>query len=218
MYQVSAFYNQPVDGAAFDSHYLNVHRKIAERLPGIVHFTVSWPESVTAAITGPVYCVALMYWADKDAAIAALTGPVGAEAMNDMPNFAGAGSVIAMAESEVRVPFSARGPRSGGGTFTALELHGHPEDESVFDRYYREVHSQSLEKLSGLDSYTMNWTEPGQDGGPAPYRVVSALEWNSKDDMVAAVTGEVLSGAATDLENHAGRGLRTLACRTIRVV
>jgi uncharacterized protein (TIGR02118 family) len=218
VYQVSAFYNQPVDRAAFDAHYLNVHRKIAERLPDIVHFTVNWPEPVTGDGIGPIHCAALMYWAEKDAATAALTSPVGVEAMNDMPNFAGAGATMAMSQSEVKVPFSTMDERSGDGLFTALELHGHPEDASVFDLYYREVHGQSLEHLCGLTSYTMNWTEPGPDGSAAPYHLVSALEWNSKDDMVAAVTGPVLSEAAIDLENYAGRGLQTLACRTLRVV
>jgi uncharacterized protein (TIGR02118 family) len=218
VYQISAFYREPVDRAAFDSHYLNVHKEIAERLPDIVHFTVNWPESVKSDGFDPVYCVALMYWDGKAAAMAALTGPVGTEAMNDMPNFAGAGSAITMSESELKVPFPARDPQSADDIFTVLELHAHPEDESVFDLYYREVHSQLLEKLPGLASYTMNWTEPGPDGSPAPYRVISALEWNSKDEMVAAVTGEVVSEAAIDLENYAGRGLRTLACRSIRVL
>jgi uncharacterized protein (TIGR02118 family) len=195
-----------------------VHRGIAQRLPGIVHFTVNWPESAPPHGTGSIYCVALMYWDNKDAAMAALTGPVGTEAMNDMPNFAAGGAVITMAESEARVAFPARDPRSGDGLFTVLELHSRPEDASVFDLYYREVHSQMLEKLPGLASYTMNWTEPGPDGGAPPYHLVSALEWNTEAEMVEAVSSETLSEAAIDLENYAGRGLSTLACRSLWVV
>ncbi len=218
MYLVSALYNEPADRAEFDAHYLNVHKKLAESLPDIAHFTVSWPEVVQPTEAGSCYCVALMYWDSKEKAMAAFSGSAGTEAMNDLPNFAGAGVTVLMAESEAKVAFSIKDGDADEEVFTALELHNAPEDPAVFGLFYREVHSDSLSKLAGLTSLTMNWTEPGPDGNTPPYHVVSALEWSTRPEMMASITSQTLAEAAVDLENYAGVGVSVLGCRSIRVV
>jgi uncharacterized protein (TIGR02118 family) len=173
MYLVSALYAEPADREAFDSHYLKVHRKIAERLPGIVHFTVSWPQPATAGDTDPIYCIALMYWDSRDAAMAALSGPVGVEAMDDMPNFAAAGATILMASTEAATPFPAREPGHDRDLFSAVRLH--------------ELDGPPVAS-PGAASYTVNRTEPGPDGGAPAYQLVEVTEWDDRQQMAAAST------------------------------
>ncbi|MDN5750519.1 MAG: EthD family reductase, partial [Pseudonocardia sp.] len=91
MYQLTALYNHPEDAAAFDKHYDEVHAPLAKKIPGLDHFSVSRPVAGPDGATPPYHLVAVLQFADEAAFGAGMGGAEGQAAVDDLPNFAGAG-------------------------------------------------------------------------------------------------------------------------------
>jgi uncharacterized protein (TIGR02118 family) len=85
-------YTQPDDPAAFDEHYLGVHKPLVEKMPGLQRFESG---RFTMALDGgeqTYYRVAELYFADQDAMNAAFGSPEGAETAADYGQIAPPGS------------------------------------------------------------------------------------------------------------------------------
>jgi uncharacterized protein (TIGR02118 family) len=99
MYRLTASYAHPEDHEAFVAYYRDVHAKLGAKLPDLRAF--SWGVCETPDGTKPAHAlVAVLDWATKEAALAALDSPAGKEAVADLPNFAQAG--VDMEFQEVR--------------------------------------------------------------------------------------------------------------------
>lgn len=93
-HQLLALYNQPADPAAFDAHYEQTHAGLGLAFPGLVSFATTHPGNDQNGAPGPYYLVAQLTFADEDAMNAALSGPEGAAAVEDLGNFAQAGVTL----------------------------------------------------------------------------------------------------------------------------
>jgi uncharacterized protein (TIGR02118 family) len=93
-YQITALYNHPADQAAFDAHYDGKHAPLTLTLPGLRSFSVSRPNAGADGNRPDFYLIAVLGFDDQATADASLAGPVGQEALADLPNFAQAGVAI----------------------------------------------------------------------------------------------------------------------------
>ena len=85
-------YTQPDDKAAFDEHYLGVHMKLAEKIPGLQRAETG---TMTAALDGgeeTYYRTAELYFADAAAMAAAFGSPEGSATAADYQKIAPPGS------------------------------------------------------------------------------------------------------------------------------
>jgi uncharacterized protein (TIGR02118 family) len=94
VFQLTALYNQPEDPTAFDKHYDDVHAGLAARLPGLQRYTVSRPGPDPEGALPRYHLVATLEWADEAAFQQAIASPEGRAALDDLPNFAGAGMTM----------------------------------------------------------------------------------------------------------------------------
>lgn len=94
MYRITVTYAQPEDPAAFDRYYAETHTNLALAMPGLISFTTIKAESLDAEPT-PWYFQANLYFADQEAALAALGSDAGRAAGEDIGNFATGGATIA---------------------------------------------------------------------------------------------------------------------------
>jgi uncharacterized protein (TIGR02118 family) len=106
MFDVFAIYDQPLDPAAFDVHYREIHVPLTRAMPGLVEFT--WGHGGVAS----AYVVARMTFADTVAADAAFASPEGRAAADDLANFAGAGVQLVHVPREPAPPPGLTIPRS----------------------------------------------------------------------------------------------------------
>lgn len=86
-----ACYRQPEDPAAFDQHYQDVHSGLGLALPGLRSFTGTHPGPGPDGVAPAYYFIAALTFDDEAAMGAALGGPEGTAAVDDLANFAGAG-------------------------------------------------------------------------------------------------------------------------------
>jgi uncharacterized protein (TIGR02118 family) len=86
-------YAQPADAAAFDRHYVDVHKPLVDALPGLARF-----ETGTFGTKAPYYRIAELYFADRDALNAAVGSPEGAATNEDFAQIAPEGSQILIEE------------------------------------------------------------------------------------------------------------------------
>jgi uncharacterized protein (TIGR02118 family) len=86
-----ACYRHPEDPEAFDRHYAETHAPLGRAFPGLVSFTGTHPGPSPDGTPAPYYFIAALTFVDKAAMGAALSGPEGKAAVDDLPNFAGAG-------------------------------------------------------------------------------------------------------------------------------
>jgi len=100
MYQLTALYSQPVDPAAFGKHYREVHAPLAAALPGLTSFTLTWCGPGPDGSAPPYHLIAVLQMESEAAMQAALGGPVGAAAVADLANFAGAGVKMAFGDTD----------------------------------------------------------------------------------------------------------------------
>ena len=100
MYQLTALYRHPEDAAAFDEHYRSVHAGLGAKFPGLKRFTINWPQPGPDGAQPPYYFVATLMWDSEAEFQAAIGGPEVAAALEDLPNFAGAGVDIISGRAE----------------------------------------------------------------------------------------------------------------------
>jgi uncharacterized protein (TIGR02118 family) len=94
LFQLTALYNHPEDAAAFDKHYTEVHAELAKKIPGLQRYTLSHPGPGPDGAAPPYYLVAVLEFEDEAAFGAGMGGPEGQAAVDDLPNFAGAGVTL----------------------------------------------------------------------------------------------------------------------------
>ena len=94
MYRITVTYGQPTDPTAFDHHYEKVHAPLALEMPGLQNFTTTQGESLDGG-DAPWYFQAILYFVDKDAALAALGSEAGMAAGADIGGFATGGATLA---------------------------------------------------------------------------------------------------------------------------
>ncbi|WP_250550009.1 EthD family reductase [Pseudonocardia sp. H11422] len=93
-YQLTVIYNQPEDTAAFDKHYDEVHAPLATKIPGLQSFTISRPGPGPDGSPPPYHLVAVLTFESEEAFGAGMGSAEGQAAVDDLPNFAGAGVTI----------------------------------------------------------------------------------------------------------------------------
>lgn len=99
MYRLVVHYHHPEDPQAFLEHYRSTHAPLAGRLEKLSAYT--WGTCETLDGTRPEYFLAaVLDWPSKEAALADLGSPVGAETSADMANFAQAGVTMTGYEAE----------------------------------------------------------------------------------------------------------------------
>ncbi len=86
-----ALYHHPADPEAFDRHYESVHSKLALEFPGLRSFTGTHLTPGPDGAPPPYYFVAVLSFDDQAGFEAALAGPEGKAAVDDLANFATAG-------------------------------------------------------------------------------------------------------------------------------
>ncbi|GAY08690.1 EthD family reductase [Pseudonocardia sp. N23] len=95
MHRLTVCYGRPQDPAAFDAHYRDVHRPLAEKIPGLQSVRLGACEGIPApdgtSTEAPYYLVAELEFADAATLAAALSSPEGAAAAGDLENFATGG-------------------------------------------------------------------------------------------------------------------------------
>ncbi|MBK4735476.1 EthD family reductase [Noviherbaspirillum pedocola] len=99
MAKLIVLYKQPQDEAAFMRHYFDVHAPLAKRIPGLRSYEVS--EGGVAAPGGAsgVFLVAMLEFDSMAALQEGMGSSQGQAAVNDLPNFAGAGVDILMCDT-----------------------------------------------------------------------------------------------------------------------
>jgi uncharacterized protein (TIGR02118 family) len=85
-------YGRPTDPDAFDKHYREVHAPLAQKIPGLVSFTVGRPASLDGS-EAP-YLVAELDFESAEAMGAGMGTPEGSAAGADMANFASGGATM----------------------------------------------------------------------------------------------------------------------------
>ncbi len=88
MVKLLAFYKQPPDPEAFDTHYRDVHTPLIEKWPGLKRLEVGRITGMPGGTEPPYYLVAEMYFDDADAMRAAMRSPEGRAAGEDLQTFA----------------------------------------------------------------------------------------------------------------------------------
>lgn len=82
-------------------------------------------------------------------------------------------------------------------TARLIVLYGTPADPAAFDKYYRDVHIPLSHRLPRLRSYTVARDASPVRGGD-PYYVIGELEWDTMEDLRAAVASPEGQAAAAD--------------------
>ncbi|NYE21154.1 EthD family reductase [Microbacterium immunditiarum] len=100
MHKLLVLYPEPVDRAAFERHYRDVHLPLCARLPGLVD--MAFALGVDEPDGGPYFAVFEATFASAEALGAALASPEGQAVQADVPNYATGGAVV--------VPFAAERP------------------------------------------------------------------------------------------------------------
>lgn len=98
MVKLIALYRKPVDVAAFDKHYNEVHTPLAKKMPGLRKIEVARCFGAPGG-EPKFYLVAEMYFDNKEALMAALGSPEGKAAGKDVMSFAA--DIIHMMFAEV---------------------------------------------------------------------------------------------------------------------
>jgi len=90
-----------------------------------------------------------------------------------------------------------------------LVLYNTPADPAAFDRYYHETHIPIAQKIPGLRSYLISSSPVQALVGSAPY-LVAELNFDSMDDLGAALSSAEGQAAAADVANFASGGATLL--------
>ncbi|MDO8395327.1 MULTISPECIES: EthD family reductase [Dietzia] len=93
-------YGHPTDPAAFDAHYVNNHKPLADRIPGVVR----WHAGHCASLddTQPEhYAMAVLTFATNEDLSAGMASTEGRAAIADIPNYATGGATVTVVDDLV---------------------------------------------------------------------------------------------------------------------
>jgi uncharacterized protein (TIGR02118 family) len=91
-------------------------------------------------------------------------------------------------------------------TFRITAHYNHPADPNAFLEHYRSTHAVLASKLPGLRSY--GWGPAvSLDGSPTPHFLVAVMDWDTKEEAMAALGSPEGQAATEDTANFAGAGV-----------
>ena len=99
MVKLIVAYGPPEDPEAFDRHYAETHRPLAEKIPNLARFEAGRVLGTADGSAAPYYFIAELSFADGDVLQAALGSPEGQAAAGDVANFATGGATLMIAEA-----------------------------------------------------------------------------------------------------------------------
>jgi uncharacterized protein (TIGR02118 family) len=96
-----------------------------------------------------------------------------------------------------------------------LVLYNHPTDPAAFDRHYAETHTPIAKTIPHMRSFAVS-TGPivAPDGSPSPYHQIAELNFDSMEDLQAAMASPAGRTTAGDLRNFAGAGVTLVVYET----
>ena len=96
--KVHVLYGKPTDPAAFEEYYRSTHAPIAAKLPGLQSFEYGKSMPNPDGSEATYFWLATLSFPDAATLGAAMTGPEGAAAADDVPKFASGGVTIVVSE------------------------------------------------------------------------------------------------------------------------
>ncbi len=96
MHVLTVCYGHPADPAKFDDHYMSIHKPLADKLPGLLSYTIRHCVSLDDS-PPPHFLLAELAFESQTALDTALSSPEGAAAVADVPNFATGGVTMFVA-------------------------------------------------------------------------------------------------------------------------
>lgn len=84
--------------------------------------------------------------------------------------------------------------------------YAHPEDHEAFVAHYRDTHAPLAAKLPDLRAFTWGVCETGDGSRPA-HALVAVLDWDSRDQALAALGSPAGEAAVADLATFAQAGV-----------
>jgi uncharacterized protein (TIGR02118 family) len=88
-----------------------------------------------------------------------------------------------------------------------LTSHYHyPENPAAFLEHYRSTHAVLVAKMPGLRAFGWGLAEM-PDGSKPPHYLITVADWDSKDDLVAAMDSPEGQAAAEDVPNLHSSGV-----------
>lgn len=89
--------------------------------------------------------------------------------------------------------------------FRLTSHYHHPDDPEAFLEHYRSTHAPLVAKLPGIRSYGWGLAET-TDGTTPSHFLVTVADWDSKDDLLAALASPEGQACAADVPklNSAG--------------
>jgi len=98
--KLTVIYDHPSDPAAFEAHYGQAHTALARALPGLQRMEVAKVFPKEDGTPPPAYRVTELYFADYDAAVAALGSPEGQAVAQDAVTIATGGVQFLLCDVE----------------------------------------------------------------------------------------------------------------------
>jgi uncharacterized protein (TIGR02118 family) len=93
--------------------------------------------------------------------------------------------------------------------FRVSACYTQPADPAAFDEHYTSTHTPLALKIPGLASLTTGKCRSLMPGQEAPYYMVASLNFNTAEDLKAALKSPEMAAASADVANFAP-GLVTL--------
>jgi len=98
MVKLVVAYGVPDDPAAFDEHYADTHRPLAEKIPSVRRFEAGRVLGTPDGSAAPFYFIAELWFDDIEQLQAAMGSPEGQAAAADVGTFATGGATLLIAE------------------------------------------------------------------------------------------------------------------------
>lgn len=90
--------------------------------------------------------------------------------------------------------------------FRITAHYNHPKQPKAFLEHYRSTHSVLAAKMPGLKAY--GWGEAVMPDGSRPQHfLVAVMDWDTKEEALAALASPEGQAAAADLPNFAEAGV-----------
>ncbi|MDR7303969.1 EthD family reductase [Haloactinomyces albus] len=89
----------------------------------------------------------------------------------------------------------------------------HPKDPEHFLDHYRNVHAKIASQMPNCRAFTWGVCET-LDGSKPPHFLIATLEWDSKEDALAALSSPIGQEGAEDVANFADAGVEMNAFET----
>ena len=99
--KLTVVYDQPTDPDAFEKHYAEVHVGLAGAIPGVQRAELARVFPKEDGTAPPAYRIAELYFADYDAACAALASPEGQATAQDALTIGTGGVQFLLSDIEV---------------------------------------------------------------------------------------------------------------------